>query len=474
VGGCARWGAGCCSARRQELPRSATLLASNRGPGAPADRLPAAVPARAAGRTLDYSSEHSRARRPGLLGTPPALAGRVRSSRRQPNYGIKLTRLGRRFAWGTGHPPSLRSLVRTRLGLQLMPTVRRRYSLLPFPPDFGVVPMRHSLPAYLGLMLLGVTPLAGQVLAVADLNTRQIAALDRAKTVVLLQGGMLEEHGPYLPAFTDGILSARLTDALAEGISHQLPEWTVLRFPVISVGASGSNEIGGQFVFPGTYTVRPSILRAMLMDLATELGEQGFRWIMVVHVHGSPLHIEAIDDAGDYFHDAYGGTMVNLWGLPPVLAGWGSVLGTLPDSIKREDGVSLHAGLDEHSMMLYLDSTLVAPDYRSAPTVAGPTYDSSFAVARRPGWPGYLGAPRLATATLGKAIWDGFSAATIRTAVEVLKGTDPSTYQRYMTFLRKSPLYQQWIAAAEHRDAARSAKQRTWYDRRSAQRAPQR
>lgn len=342
------------------------------------------------------------------------------------------------------------------------------------PPSPRRVIMRCHCVLFGGLLLLGAVPLPAQVLRVADLNTRQIASLDRARTVVVLQGGMLEEHGPYLPAFTDGILSARLTDALTAGIAHQLPGWTVLRFPVISVGASGSNEIGGHFSFPGTYTVRPSILRAMFMDLASELGEQGFRWILVVHVHGSPLHIEAIDDAGDYFHATYGGTMVNLWGLLPVLAGWGSVLGTLPDSVKREDGVSLHAGLDEHSMMLYLDSSLVDPAFRSAPTVAGANYDSSFAVARRPGWPGYLGAPRLATATLGQAIWTGFSTATVRTAVEVLQGTDPSNYPRYMTYLRKSPLYQQWIAEAERRDSAAAARQRSWQTQRSLERAPPR
>ncbi len=49
------------------------------------------------------------------------------------------------------------------------------------------------------------------VLHVAELTTGQIRDLDRAKTVVLLQGGILEEHGPYLPAHTDGILSECLT-----------------------------------------------------------------------------------------------------------------------------------------------------------------------------------------------------------------------------------------------------------------------
>jgi len=44
-----------------------------------------------------------------------------------------------------------------------------------------------------------------QVVRLADLNTTQIRALDRTKTVVFLPGGMLEEHGPYLPAYTDGV-----------------------------------------------------------------------------------------------------------------------------------------------------------------------------------------------------------------------------------------------------------------------------
>lgn len=307
-------------------------------------------------------------------------------------------------------------------------------------------------------------PAGAHVLNVGNLNTRQIAALDRRKTVVILQGGMLEEHGPYLPAFTDGILSARLTDAVAKGIAAQLPGWRVLVFPPISVGASGSNEIGGKFTFPGTYTVRPSVLRAAFMDLASELGDQGFRWIMVIHVHGSPLHIGAIDDAGDFFRDTYKGTMVNLWGLVPVLAGWGSVLGKLPDAVKKEDGVSLHGGLDEHSMMLYLAPELVAKDYRSAPTHAGDSYDSSFAVAKRDGWPGYLGAPRLATAETGKDIWDGFSNAAVQTAVEILKGKDPAGYPRYMTYLRQMPPYQGWIRAAEERDSVRAGRQRAWLE----------
>jgi creatinine amidohydrolase/Fe(II)-dependent formamide hydrolase-like protein len=322
--------------------------------------------------------------------------------------------------------------------------------------------MRLSAATLLSCLLFAAADVSAQVVRVGDLNTRQIRALDRSKTVVFLQGGMLEEHGPYLPAFTDGIMSDRLTKELAQGVVAKRPGWTALVFPPVSVGASGSNEIGKQFVFPGTYAVRPSTLRAVFMDLATELGEQGFRWIMVVHVHGSPLHIGAIDEASDFFHDTYGGTMVNLWGLLPVLGGWGSAMQRMTEAQKKEEGLSLHGGADEHSMMLYLQPELVASDYRDAKSVAGATYDEAFAVAKQRDWPGYLGAPRLASAELGRHIWTSFSTAALTTTIEILNGTDPSKYPRYLSYLVKNPLYQDWIKSSEDRDTALNEKQRAW------------
>lgn len=314
---------------------------------------------------------------------------------------------------------------------------------------------------------LFATPAApSKIIRVGDLNTRQIRALDRSRTVVVLQGGMLEEHGPYLPAFTDGVLSDRLTAELAAGIASKRPQWTTLLFPPISAGASGSNEIGRQSSYPGTYATRPSTLRATFVDLATELGEQGFRWIFVVHVHGSPLHIGALDDAGDYFHDTYGGTMVNLWGLMPVLGGWGDAMQSMTPAEKKADGLSLHAGMDEHSLMLFLKPSLVSPDYRRATSVAGANYDEAFAVARRPDWPGYLGAPQLATVAWGRKIWSGFSAATVKTAVEILDGKDAASYPRYLTYLKTLPLYREWIADPQARDAAAGTRLNDWLSKR--------
>jgi creatinine amidohydrolase/Fe(II)-dependent formamide hydrolase-like protein/ketosteroid isomerase-like protein len=324
--------------------------------------------------------------------------------------------------------------------------------------------LRHAI--FFVAMVLAGSGASAEVVRVGDLNTRQVRALDRERTVVFLQGGMLEEHGPYLPAFTDGILSERLTLEVAQGVVAKKPEWTALVFPPVSVGASGYNEIGRHFVFPGTYAVRPSTLKAMYMDLATELGEQGFKWIMVVHVHGSPLHIGALDEAGDYFRDAYGGRMVNLWGLLPVIGGWGSAMSVMTEAQKKEDGVSLHAGADEHSLMLHLQPGLVAPDYPQGPSVTGSTYAESVAAARQKDWPGYIGAPRLGNAALGRRIWTSFSATALKTTLEILEGADPAKYPRYLPLMAKNPSYQEWIASANERDRALGARQQSWSDRR--------
>lgn len=71
-----------------------------------------------------------------------------------------------------------------------------------------------------------------QVFHVEQMNTSQIAGLDREKTAVLLWGGILEEHGLYLPSFTDGYINEYLTRRLAEAIAAR-PGWAVLIFPPV-------------------------------------------------------------------------------------------------------------------------------------------------------------------------------------------------------------------------------------------------
>jgi len=310
-------------------------------------------------------------------------------------------------------------------------------------------------------LLLAAVPMMAEVLYVQDLNTRQIRELDRAKTAIILPGGILEEHGPYLPAFTDGYLSQRMAADVARSIGAR-PGWTALVFPQIPLGAEPYNHLGAKTSFPGSYPVRSSTLRSIFMDLAGELGEQGFRWIFVVHVHGAGLHNRALDQASDYFRDVYQGRMAHLWGMVPVIGAWGKAMEPLPEAVKKEDGVSLHGGMDETSLMLYLRPELVAADYTKAPIRTGATLDQSMTVAHEADWPGYVGSPRLATRAIGEQIWKALSTAASAYANKVLEGDDTTSVKRYGDLLGGVAAYVKVDEGARVAEGAVSRKQAEW------------
>jgi creatinine amidohydrolase len=275
-------------------------------------------------------------------------------------------------------------------------------------------------------LLLIALPAVAQIRNVGDMNTEEIRALDRARTVVLLPGGVLEEHGPYLPAFTDGFMNEWWSRELAEAIAAR-PGWQVIVFPMLPLGHGGANEIGGKHVFPGSYGVRAETLRAVYMDLGVKLGEQGFRWIFILQNHGSPQHNQALDQAGDYFHDTFGGVMVNLTGLEPADAD------PAPKHAFGADNgnIDIHAGLSESSRALFLRPDLVSSGIRNAPSFPVMKPDELEKVGAAEGWPGYFGAPRHATAAYGVAVMKQRAANYIRAAMQILDGKDPATFPRY-------------------------------------------
>ena len=267
--------------------------------------------------------------------------------------------------------------------------------------------MKRLVPVAI-LLLLSIYTASAQIYRVAEMNVEQIRALDKQKTVVLLTGGVLEQHGPHLPSFTDGYSNEWIAQRLAEAIVAR-PGWAVLVFPTIPLGHGGANEIGGKYVFPGTYSVRRSTLRSVFMDLAGELGEQGFRWVFVMHGHGSPHHNLMLDQAGDFFRDTYGGRMVHLRGLQPTKEQMAALHLTPPDLMmsepeKKEIGaLDLHAGFEETSRLLFVRPELVSAIYLKLPSLTA-NHPGDFAQFRQPGWSGYIGSPRLSTAKSGKQL----------------------------------------------------------------------
>lgn len=314
-------------------------------------------------------------------------------------------------------------------------------------------------------LALGVTapPVGAQIHHVAEMNTEQIRALDRDRTVVLLPGGILEEHGPYLPAYSDGYYNEHMTETLARAVADR-PGWEVLVFPPIPLGSGGANEIGRKWAHPGTYAVRPATLRAVFMDLASELGEQGFRRVFVINAHGSPDHNRALDRAGDYFGDVYGGTMVHLWGLQVDDGSQAILEDVLGPEGMAENGFTVHSGVGEHSRLLHLRPDLVG-DLTGAPSVTATSPAELIELAHADGWPGYFGAPRLATAELGRRLTEASVNAYVRAALEILDGKDPAAFGRYADFMYGIPEINLIMSRSREHDAERARLQREWLER---------
>lgn len=318
------------------------------------------------------------------------------------------------------------------------------------------------------LTLLSISAANAQIYRVAQMNTEQIRTLDKQKTVVILTGGILEQHGPHLPSFSDGYSNEWLAQKLAEAIVER-PGMSVLMFPIIPLGHEGANEIGGKHVFPGTYSVRRTTLRSIFMDLATELGEQGFRRIFIMHGHGAPFHNLMLDQTGEYFRDSYGGRMVHLRGLIPTAEQLSKLKLTQPnlnlsESERKEIGImDEHAGFDETSRMLFLRPDLVNPIYSKLPSQTIINPPEFFKIARAENWLGYLSSPRLANANYGARLQQYRSARDNALALAILDGIlDEREIPRYSNIMTGDKQIMTELAASTKNELERERRQREW------------
>ena len=276
------------------------------------------------------------------------------------------------------------------------------------------------------VLLICVVPISGfaQILKVAELSARDLENLNRDQTIVIMPGGILEEHGPYLPAFNDGYLNAWLAKRMAEAIIANRGG-TVLMFPTIPLGAGIPEDFAGLSPFSGSYTVRPETLRSVYMDLASALGDDGFRKIFVISKHGAPQHNTALLEAAEYFNDRYTGTMVILTSL--IYEGAIDTPIIFDEEEQKEHGLIVHAGGEETSQALFLQPQLVAEDYVEAKPYHAATTTDLIRIAKAPDWPGYFGSPRLATSTKGAAMVEHRSKLLIELALRILDGYDWTT-----------------------------------------------
>ena len=101
----------------------------------------------------------------------------------------------------------------------------------------------------------------------AYLNWKQVDALPRESTLLILPTAAIEQHGHHLPLATDTLINNLLLGHALEKLPAELP---VYALPVVHYGKS-NEHIG----FAGTLSVSAATFMAVLRDLGASLAGAG-------------------------------------------------------------------------------------------------------------------------------------------------------------------------------------------------------
>ena len=214
--------------------------------------------------------------------------------------------------------------------------------------------------------------------------------------LAILPLGSVEQHGPHLPIGTDWVVG----DYLGKGVAAELDAWLLPAQPFSC--AQEHQE------FPGTISLRPATLTALLTDIVESLGRQGVPRLVVLNYHGGNWVLKAaIRDLNRQQQ------RVTVYPISPY------------EGVPGADIITdMHAGAFETSQILHLFPHLVRPvDCDIVPEAPRETLDQIGMRAITP--QGNWGKPSTATAERGArdlAWMIADSVKRIRAAIELVDG----------------------------------------------------
>jgi creatinine amidohydrolase len=128
----------------------------------------------------------------------------------------------------------------------------------------------------------------------AELTSPQLEKL--VDPVALWPVGAVEPHGPHAPLGTDTLISVGMCERAAARL-HDAVVLPPLPFGVTRYGAAFAGAIG----------ISEQTLRAMVLDVANSVAENGFRRLVIVNNHFEPEQVAtlraAADEAGALYLD---------------------------------------------------------------------------------------------------------------------------------------------------------------------------
>jgi creatinine amidohydrolase len=235
------------------------------------------------------------------------------------------------------------------------------------------------------------------------LSWKQVDALPRATTLLVLPTAAIEQHGHHLPLATDTLINNLLLGKALERIPIDVP---IYALPPVCYGKS-NEHIG----FPGTLSVSAQTFLAVLRDLGTSIAAAGFKKVVLYNTHGGNTSL--VDVLARDLRAEFGLRTFTLFGSG----------GASFDGISgQERAYGFHAGEIETAFLLHATPDLVHMNECTAnyiarvdqPELLKPEGSSAnFAWLTKDIAPsGVMGDPRPATAENGER-WSNEAAARI-------------------------------------------------------------
>ncbi len=249
----------------------------------------------------------------------------------------------------------------------------------------------------------------------AYLTWKQVDALPRATTLLVLPTAAIEQHGHHLPLATDTLINNLL---LGKALALVAPELPIFALPPLCYGKS-NEHIG----FPGTLSVSANTFLAVVRDLGASVAAGGFKKLVLYNTHGGNTSL--VDVLARDLRAEFGLRTFSLFGSP----------GAAFDGLgKQERAYGFHAGEIETAYLLHATPELVHPELYTAnyiarvdqPELLKPEGSSAnFAWLTQDIAPsGVLGDPSPATAHNGEQ-WSNQAAARIAEILVAMYNFEP-------------------------------------------------
>jgi len=244
----------------------------------------------------------------------------------------------------------------------------------------------------------------------AYLTWRQVDALPRESTLLVLPTAAIEQHGHHLPLATDTLINNLL---LGHALEKLLPELPVYALPPVHYGKS--NEHSG---FAGTLSVSATTFMAVLRDLGASLASAKFQKLVLYNTHGGNSSL--IDVMARDLRSEFGLRTFALHGTGGI---------AFEGLSAQERAYGFHAGEVETALLLAAIPQLVDRSAYTVNYIADVTKPELLRPENAPAifaWltrdiaaSGVMGDPRPATAENG-ARWLDEAATRLATALEAM------------------------------------------------------